>query len=295
MAALITRTRARWFAVAAAAVTLPRAAALTARASALTRRSMLLGAGTGALAAATSAAPALARPAPSDGAWAKHDGAFAGVEFDGFKKTPSGLEYKVFEEGYGVKPTAGQGIKAHYAGYLLDGAKFDSSYDRRSPLGFAVGTGRVIKGWDEALLDMRVGEKRVRRHARRPPTRRRGRSADSSARRAAPHPRPCCSSSPSRRFSRSRLRSRTVSAALGQSPRTRRSSSSSSSSRSPGEPAQRSATGSAAARAAARETAGGRTCERRHARGGQTDDRAPDCWGGTRESCGRRGCPSKLF
>ena len=65
------------------------------------------------------------------------------------------------EEGYGVKPLAGQKIKAHYAGYLLSGAKFDSSYDRRSPLEFQVGIGRVIKGWDEALLDMAVGEKRI--------------------------------------------------------------------------------------------------------------------------------------
>ena len=51
--------------------------------------------------------------------------------------------------------------QAHYAGYLINGAKFDASYDRRSPLEFAVGTGRVIKGWDEALLDMKVGEKRM--------------------------------------------------------------------------------------------------------------------------------------
>ena len=42
-----------------------------------------------------------------------------------------------------VKPKTGQGIKAHYSGYLLKGAKFDSSYERRKPLGFDVGTGRV--------------------------------------------------------------------------------------------------------------------------------------------------------
>lgn len=65
------------------------------------------------------------------------------------------------EEGSGIKPEAGQTIKAHYAGYLLNGKKFDSSYDRNQPLKFKVGAGQVIKGWDEALLDMKVGEKRV--------------------------------------------------------------------------------------------------------------------------------------
>ena len=53
--------------------------------------------------------------------------------------------------------------KVHYTGWLndfddLDG-KFDSSYDRRKPLSFAVGTGRVIQGWDEGLLTMKVGGK----------------------------------------------------------------------------------------------------------------------------------------
>ena len=92
---------------------------------------------------------------------AKHSGPFTDADFEGFSTTDSGLQYKIVEEGYGVKPAAGQNIKAHYSGYLLNGEKFDSSYDRRSPLAFAVGTGRVIKGWDEALLDMKVGELRM--------------------------------------------------------------------------------------------------------------------------------------
>mmetsp|Transcript_12179 Transcript_12179/g.29725 ORF Transcript_12179/g.29725 Transcript_12179/m.29725 type:complete len:188 (+) Transcript_12179:57-620(+) len=125
----------------------------------MSRRSLMFGAGSAIALGRTG--PAQARPAASDGGWAKHDGEFTDTELSGFTTSSSGLEYKVVDEGYGVKPTAGQGIKAHYSGYLLNGAKFDSSYDRRSPLGFNVGTGRVIKGWDEALLDMKVGEKRV--------------------------------------------------------------------------------------------------------------------------------------
>merc|ERR1719393_749385 len=97
----------------------------------------------------------------SDGKWARRFEPFEDVDFEGFETAPSGLKYKVVEEGFGVKPQSGQKIKAHYAGYLLNGAKFDASYDRGKPLEFQVGVGRVIKGWDEALLDMKVGEKRL--------------------------------------------------------------------------------------------------------------------------------------
>lgn len=55
---------------------------------------------------------------------------------------------------------AGDTIKVHYRGTLTNGNKFDSSYDRREPLQFTVGQGQVIKGWDEGLLNMKVGEKR---------------------------------------------------------------------------------------------------------------------------------------
>ena len=126
----------------------------------VTRRSAVTAAGATALLAA---APSLAAPTSSDGKWARHEDEFTDDFFAGFSKTPSGLEYKVFAEGYGVQPRSGQGIKAHYSGYLLNGAIFDSSYERRKPLGFDVGIGRVIKGWDEALLDMKVGEQRILR------------------------------------------------------------------------------------------------------------------------------------
>lgn len=54
----------------------------------------------------------------------------------------------------------GDNIDAHYSGTLTDGKKFDASYDRGEPLGFKVGAGQVIKGWDEGFLGMKVGEKR---------------------------------------------------------------------------------------------------------------------------------------
>ncbi|NOY62456.1 MAG: peptidylprolyl isomerase [Gammaproteobacteria bacterium] len=78
------------------------------------------------------------------------------------KTTPSGLMYVVKKEGSGDKPKAGQTVTAHYVGTLLkSGKKFDSSIDRGTPFKFPVGRGRVIKGWDEAFIDMRKGEKRT--------------------------------------------------------------------------------------------------------------------------------------
>ena len=75
--------------------------------------------------------------------------------------TESGLKYVVEAEGTGDTPKVGDMVKVHYTGKLLDGTKFDSSVDRGTPIDFPVGQGRVIKGWDEALLTMKKGEKRV--------------------------------------------------------------------------------------------------------------------------------------
>jgi FKBP-type peptidyl-prolyl cis-trans isomerase len=111
---------------------------------------------------ATAAEPVFAASG-SDGKWARRYDEFTDDDFKDFSTSASGLQYKIIEEGFGVKPLSGQKIKAHYAGYLLNGAKFDASYDRGKPLEFQVGVGRVIKGWDEALLDMKVGEKRMLR------------------------------------------------------------------------------------------------------------------------------------
>jgi peptidyl-prolyl cis-trans isomerase A (cyclophilin A) len=76
--------------------------------------------------------------------------------------TASGLMYVVVNKGReDVKPSPGDMVSAHYTGMFLDGRKFDSSVDRGEPIRFPVGAGRVIKGWDEALLDMTKGEKRI--------------------------------------------------------------------------------------------------------------------------------------
>ena len=75
--------------------------------------------------------------------------------------TPSGLKYVVVAEGQGDTPKKGGVVSVHYTGKLLNGKKFDSSVERGQPIDFPVGRGQVIKGWDEALLTMKKGEKRI--------------------------------------------------------------------------------------------------------------------------------------
>jgi len=74
--------------------------------------------------------------------------------------TASGLKYIDLTEGTGLSPRTGQTLSVHYTGTLQDGTKFDSSYDRKQPYEFRIGTGSVIKGWDEGLMGMKVGGKR---------------------------------------------------------------------------------------------------------------------------------------
>ncbi len=75
--------------------------------------------------------------------------------------TPSGLKYIVIQEGNGASPQPGQNVTVHYTGTLEDGTKFDSSRDRNRPFSFKIGVGQVIKGWDEGVGDMKVGERRT--------------------------------------------------------------------------------------------------------------------------------------
>ncbi|MGB9467116.1 MAG: FKBP-type peptidyl-prolyl cis-trans isomerase N-terminal domain-containing protein [Candidatus Acidiferrum sp.] len=76
---------------------------------------------------------------------------------DGVVTLPSGLQYKILQEGTGPKPTATDTVVCNYKGMLLDNTEFDSSYKRGQPLTIQVGG--VIKGWTEALQLMPAGSK----------------------------------------------------------------------------------------------------------------------------------------
>lgn len=75
--------------------------------------------------------------------------------------TASGLKYIIVSKGSpnAEKAVAGSNVNVHYTGYLPDGKVFDSSVERADPLKFKLGTGRVIKGWDEGIALMQVGDK----------------------------------------------------------------------------------------------------------------------------------------
>jgi FKBP-type peptidyl-prolyl cis-trans isomerase FkpA len=79
--------------------------------------------------------------------------------------TPSGLNYLDTTEGAGAQANKGQGVSVHYTGWLyndgIQGAKFDSSVDRKQPFQFSLGAGMVIKGWDEGVAGMKIGGKRT--------------------------------------------------------------------------------------------------------------------------------------
>ncbi len=81
------------------------------------------------------------------------------------QQTASGLSFEDTVVGTGASPARGQNCRMHYTGWLwvngAKGAKFDSSLDRGDPFVFPIGTGRVIKGWDEGVATMKVGGKRT--------------------------------------------------------------------------------------------------------------------------------------
>jgi len=72
-----------------------------------------------------------------------------------------GVTREVINAGSGASPTPGSKVSVHYVGTLLDGSKFDSSRDRGKPFQFNIGKGQVIKGWDEGVAQMQIGEKSI--------------------------------------------------------------------------------------------------------------------------------------
>jgi FKBP-type peptidyl-prolyl cis-trans isomerase len=83
----------------------------------------------------------------------------------GFTAKEPGLRYEDHQIGTGKEATRGKTVVVHYTGWLDDngekGTKFDSSLDRGKPFTFPLGSGRVIKGWDEGVAGMKVGGKRT--------------------------------------------------------------------------------------------------------------------------------------
>jgi len=75
--------------------------------------------------------------------------------------TASGLTYVITSHANGRRPKIGDTVLVHYTGTLIDGTKFDSSQDRKEPIAFPLGRGAVIKGWDEGIAQLGIGDSAV--------------------------------------------------------------------------------------------------------------------------------------
>ncbi|MGI8508664.1 MAG: FKBP-type peptidyl-prolyl cis-trans isomerase [Gemmatimonadaceae bacterium] len=80
-----------------------------------------------------------------------------GINLAAMTMTASGLYYQDVTVGSGAVAQAGKQLSVHYAGWLPDGTKFESSVDRGQPFAFTLGVGAVIPGWDEGVAGVRVG------------------------------------------------------------------------------------------------------------------------------------------
>jgi FKBP-type peptidyl-prolyl cis-trans isomerase len=87
-------------------------------------------------------------------------GPWTAVEPSAVVAAPSGLVTAVLKPGTGAVAEAGKTVAVHYSGWLVDGTQFDSSIPRGEPIRFPLGQGRVIRGWDDGVAGMKVGEKR---------------------------------------------------------------------------------------------------------------------------------------
>ena len=70
------------------------------------------------------------------------------------------LQIEILQEGSGQEAKNNDKVSVHYTGWLEDGTEFDSSLDRGEPFTFILGIGKVIQGWDQGVLGMKIGEKR---------------------------------------------------------------------------------------------------------------------------------------
>lgn len=110
-------------------------------------------------------APAATTPAPTPAAAADPKAAATAAPTTGtpggaVHKLPSGLVYEDLVVGDGTMADPGLTAMVHYTGWLTDGTKFDSSFDRGKPLTFVLGQHQVIDGWEQGVKGMRVGGKR---------------------------------------------------------------------------------------------------------------------------------------
>jgi FKBP-type peptidyl-prolyl cis-trans isomerase len=69
------------------------------------------------------------------------------------------MKIEKINSGNGKSPKTGETVTVHYTGWLTNGVKFDSSVDRNDPFTFVLGTGQVIRGWDEGVATLKVGDK----------------------------------------------------------------------------------------------------------------------------------------
>lgn len=114
------------------------------------------------LAAAALLAGMVAGCSDSDSGGSGGSGGPTKVSEGDYKTLPGGLKYAILKPGNGAEAKPGQAVSVQYTGWLQsNGQKFDSSYDHGGdPFQFRLGTGAVIKGWDEGVAGMKVGEKR---------------------------------------------------------------------------------------------------------------------------------------
>ncbi|MBT6144885.1 MAG: FKBP-type peptidyl-prolyl cis-trans isomerase [Gemmatimonadetes bacterium] len=74
-----------------------------------------------------------------------------------FEATASGLMYHDLTVGKGASPEKGDRVVVHYSGWLTNGKAFDSSKKRNKPFTFEIGKRKVIRGWDEGVMSMKIG------------------------------------------------------------------------------------------------------------------------------------------